>query len=72
MIKRVDVAVYYAIYDHLTDQFTAGPTEYNLAAGGVGYSTSGGFIDDITDEIDAFVAQIVAGEIVVPTDPTGL
>jgi basic membrane protein A len=72
MIKRVDVAVFYAIYDHLTGNFTGGPKEYNLASGGVGYSTSGGFIDDIVDEIDAFAAQIIAGTIVVPPDPTGL
>jgi basic membrane protein A len=70
MIKRVDVAVFYAIYDHLTGNFTAGPSTYDLAAGGVGYSTSGGFIDDITDQIDAAIAQIVSGEVVVPTDPT--
>jgi len=69
MIKRVDVAVFYAIYDHLTGNFTAGPTEYNLAADGVGYSTSGGFIDDIVDELEAFKAQIVGGDIVVPTLP---
>ena len=70
MIKRVDVAVFFAIYDHLTGNFTAGPTTYNLAAGGVGYSTSGGFIDDIVADIDAFAAQIIDGTIVVPTDPT--
>lgn len=70
MIKRVDVAVFYAIYDHLTGNFTAGPTTYDLAAGGVGYSTSGGFIDDIVDQIEAAIAQIVSGEVVVPTDPT--
>jgi basic membrane protein A len=72
MIKRVDVAVFYAIYDHLSGNFTGGPSEYDLASGGVGYATSGGFIDDITAEIDAYAAQIVAGDIVVPKDPTGL
>ncbi len=70
MIKHVDVAVFYAIYDHITGNFTAGPSTYDLAVGGVGYSTSGGFIDDFTDEIDAAIAQIVSGEVVVPTDPT--
>jgi basic membrane protein A and related proteins len=69
MIKRVDVAVFYAIFDHLTGNFTGGPTEYDLAADGVGYSTSGGFIDDIVDQVEAFKAQIVSGEIVVPTLP---
>jgi basic membrane protein A len=69
MIKRVDVAVFYAIYDHLTGNFTAGPVEYDLTVDGVGYSTSGGFIDDIVDQIEAFKARIVSGEIVVPTAP---
>lgn len=69
MIKRVDVAVFYAIFDHLTDNFTGGPTEYGLADDGVGYSTTGGFIDDIVDELEDFKARIVSGEIVVPTLP---
>ena len=69
MIKRVDVAVFYAIYDHLTGNFTAGPSEYNLKSGGVGYSTSGGFIDDIVDQIDGYADQIVSGDIVVPVLP---
>jgi basic membrane protein A and related proteins len=69
MIKRVDVAVFYAIYDHLTGNFTPGPTEYDLSVDGVGYATSGGFIDDITDQIEDFKSQIVSGAIVVPTEP---
>ena len=36
---------------------------------GVGYSTTGGFVDDITDQLDAFKEQIVSGEIEVPTTP---
>lgn len=69
MIKRVDTAVFFAIFDHLTGNFTAGPTEYDLASGGVGYSTSGGFIDDIVGDIDAFVDQIISGAIIVPVLP---
>ena len=69
MIKRVDVAVFYAIADHLTGNFTAGPARYDLAADGVGYSTSGGFIDDIVDQIEAYKAQIIAGDIEVPVLP---
>ncbi len=69
MLKRVDTAVFNAIVDHINGEFTGGPVEYNLAAGGVGYSTSGGFVDDIADQIDAFAAKIISGEIVVPSDP---
>ena len=44
-------------------------TRYDLSTDGVGYSTTGGFIDDIVPELEAFKEQIVAGEIVVPTAP---
>jgi basic membrane protein A len=67
MLKRVDVAVFYAIFDHLTGNFTGGPTEYTLADDGVGYSTTGGFVDDIVDQLEDFKARIVSGEIVVPS-----
>ena len=46
-----------------------GPTTYDLSVDGVGYATSGGFVDDIADKLDAYKAQIISGEIVVPTDP---
>ena len=42
---------------------------YDLKADGVGYSKSGGFVDDISDKIDAAADKIKSGEIVVPTDP---
>lgn len=69
MLKRVDVSVYEVIKAHLDDAFSAGPTTYDLSVDGVGYSTSGGFVDDIADQLDAFKEKIVSGEIVVPTDP---
>jgi basic membrane protein A len=42
-------------------------TRYDLAVDGVGYSTSGGFIDDITADLDGYKQQIIDGEITVPT-----
>ncbi|MGH8925152.1 MAG: BMP family lipoprotein, partial [Acidimicrobiia bacterium] len=69
MLKRVDVAVFEAIESHINGSFTAGPTAYDLSVDGVGYSTSGGFVDDIADQLEEFKAQIVSGDIVVPTDP---
>ena len=42
---------------------------FDLAAGGVDYSTSGGFVDDIADQLDDFKQQIIDGEIEVPTTP---
>lgn len=69
MLKRVDVAVYNTIEAQVNGEFTAGPVTFDLSVDGVGYSTSGGFIDDITDQLDEFKQQIIDGEIVVPTTP---
>ena len=69
MLKRVDVAVFEAIRAQCEGTFTAGPTAYDLSVDGVGYSTSGGFVDDIVDQLEDFKAQIVSGDIVVPTEP---
>lgn len=69
MLKRVDVAVYQIIKAHIDGTVVGGPTTYDLSVDGVGYSTSGGFVDDIVDQLEEFKAQIIAGDIVVPTDP---
>ena len=43
-----------------------------MAEDGVDYSTSntGELTQDIIDQLDEFKAQIIAGDIVVPEDPT--
>lgn len=69
MLKRVDVAVFEIIKAHIDGNFAAGPQTYDLSVDGVGYATSGGFIDDITDQLDDFKQQIVDGDIEVPTTP---
>jgi len=69
MLKRVDVAVYNTIESQVNDTFAAGPNVFDLSVDGVGYSTSGGFVDDIADQLDEFKQQIIDGEIVVPTSP---
>jgi basic membrane protein A and related proteins len=69
MLKRVDVAVYDTIEALVNDEFEGGYREFGLADDGVGYSTSGGFIDDIVDELEDFKQQIVDGEIEVPERP---
>ena len=70
MIKRVDVAVYNITEDVVNGTFEAGEHRYDLAAEGVGYATSGGFVDDIVDQLEAAKASIIDGSVVVPTDPT--
>jgi basic membrane protein A and related proteins len=69
MIKRVDVAVFEIIKAQMDGAVKGGPTRYDLSVDGVGYATSGGFVDDITDKLEAYKADIISGKIVVPTDP---
>lgn len=67
MLKKVDVAVYETIKAFNEGTFEGGVRVFNLETDGVGYSTSGGFVDDIAAQIDEFAAQIIAGEIEVPS-----
>jgi basic membrane protein A len=69
MLKRVDVAVSEITKAQVEGTFAAGNTVYDLSVDGVGYSTTGGFIDDIVDELEDYKAQIIAGDIVVPIEP---
>lgn len=69
MLKRVDVAVEETINAVNEGTFAAGPQVFDLEAEGVGYSTTGGNIDDIVPQLDAFEEQIISGQIEVPTTP---
>ena len=70
MLKRVDVSIFEMVKSVIDGNVTAGPTVYDLSVDGVGYSTSGGFVDDIADQLEDFKAQIVSGAIVVPKEPS--
>ena len=70
MLKRVDVAVFQVLEAQQAGEFVEGTTVYDLAVDGVGYATSGGFVDDIIDDLEAAKAAIIAGDVVVPTDPS--
>jgi basic membrane protein A and related proteins len=67
MLKNVDTAVYDFIKSMNSGQFAAGEKVYDLKANGVGYSTTGGKIDDIVPQLEEYKAKIVGGEITVPT-----
>jgi len=69
MLKNVDVAVYNFIKSGVDGDWASGLTTYDLKVDGVGYATSGGFVDDIVPQLDDFKQQIIDGEIVVPTTP---
>jgi basic membrane protein A len=71
MLKRVDSAVFEIVSAQVDGSFASGNTVYDLSVDGVGYSTSGDFLPaDLIASLEDFKAQIIAGEIVVPTDPT--
>jgi basic membrane protein A len=69
MLKRVDVAVYETAKAFVEGDFEGGYRAFGLADEGVGYSTSGGHIDDIAEQLEALKQQIVGGEITVPEKP---
>jgi basic membrane protein A and related proteins len=66
MLKNVDVAVYEFLAEVNEGNFPSGTVRYDLESDGVGYSTSGGFVDDIADQLDEYKQQIIDGEITVP------
>jgi basic membrane protein A and related proteins len=67
MIKKVDVAVYNFIKSVTEKNPLTGTQTFDLKAGGVDYSTSGGMVDDIKTKLDEFKQKIISGEIKVPT-----
>jgi basic membrane protein A len=69
MLKNVNVAVYEYLTEVVGGTFPAGETVYDLSVDGVGYSTSGGLVDDIVADLDGYKQQIIDGEIEVPTAP---
>ncbi len=69
MLKRVDVAVFDFIKSFKDGAPLTGVQVFDLKKDGVGYSTSGGQVDDIATKLDEYKAKIVSGEIKVPAEP---
>ena len=46
-----------------------GFVNYDLKSDGVGYATSGGFLDDVEDQLQAEADKVKSGETKVQTDP---
>jgi basic membrane protein A and related proteins len=70
MLKRVDNAVEAFIGDFAAGSAEGGTDIVNdLSTEGVGLATSGGYIDDIADQVDDYRQQIIDGQITVPTTP---
>jgi basic membrane protein A len=68
-LKRVDVASYDFIKSVNDGTPDTSYVTYDLKNDGVGYSTSGGFLDSIKSKIDAYATKIKSGQIKVPTTP---
>ena len=69
MLKRVDVVTYKVGMEVANGVPKDGNNVFGAGLSGIGYSTSGGFVDPIKAQLDAFAARIASGEILVPTKP---
>ncbi|WP_285702483.1 BMP family ABC transporter substrate-binding protein [Microtetraspora sp. NBRC 16547] len=69
MLKKVDVAVYDFLKNFVAGDVKSGEARYDLKAGGVDFSTTGGKIDDIKTQLDEYKQKIVNGEITVSATP---
>lgn len=68
MVKRVDTAVFDSV-KAFADTGAVTSKAYGLKDDGVGYSTTGGKVDDIMPKLEAFKKQIIDGTITVSETP---
>jgi basic membrane protein A len=68
-LKRVDVGVFEFVEGIVNGKPLTGNQFFDLKRNGVGYSTSGGMIDDIKPKLEGYKQEIVDGTIKVPTKP---
>ncbi len=69
MLKRVDVAVYDYINASAAGDLSTLPDVFDLSVDGVGYSTTGGHVDDIATQLEAYKVAIINGQVQVPSTP---
>jgi len=67
MLKNIDVAVFDYLQSVQEGTPDTGLRVYDLKVDGVGYSTTGGHVDDIVSKLDDYKQQIIDGKITVPT-----
>ncbi len=67
MLRNVNVATHTFVTQVADGSAQAGLNLFDLETGGVGYSTSGGMIDHIVDEVNGYADRIISGEIAVPS-----
>ncbi len=69
MLKRVDVAVFDSLEKFVNGETIEAVTTFDLSNDGITYATSGGFVDDISAQLEDLKQQIIDGEITVPSTP---
>jgi len=69
MLKNANVGTNQFVMSVADGSFVAGNQTFGLANDGVGYATSGGFVDDIAPKLDQYAKEIVVGQIIVPQTP---
>ena len=67
MIKHIDVAVYETMKAAAGGSFKGGVRVFTAKDGGVDYATTGGYVDDIKDKLEAAKKGIADGSIKVPS-----
>ena len=68
-VKNVDIAVYELIKSVDEGKPLHGTQNFTLKEDGVSLATSGGFIDDVQDDVSAAKKKIISGDIKVRTSP---
>jgi basic membrane protein A len=70
MLKRVDLGTRAFVADALAGKKTAGVKTWGYKQRGVGYTTTGGYLKDVTKVINTYAKKISSGAVKVPTDPS--
>lgn len=70
MLKRVDLGTRAFVADALAKKKTAGVKVWGYKQGGVGYTTTGGYLKDVRKVINTYAKKISSGAVKVPTDPS--
>jgi basic membrane protein A len=69
MLKRVDLGTRAFVADAVAGKKTAGIKTWGLKQGGVGFTTTGGYVKDLAAKINAAGAKISSGAVKVPATP---
>lgn len=66
-LKKVDVAVFDYVKAFKDGTTKPGYDLYDIKRDGVGYATSGGYLDDVQSKLDEYKAKLISGELKAPS-----